>query len=55
VLQRSRLDEAVERVAAGEEDRAGLALDLGFADQAHFTNAFRLGVGRPPSHYGRTP
>lgn len=55
VLQRSRLHEAVERVAAGDQDRAGLALDLGYADQAHFTNAFRAGVGRPPGRYGRTP
>jgi AraC-like DNA-binding protein len=53
VLTRSRLHEAVERVAAGEQPRAELALELGYADQAHFTNAFRLGVGRSPGRYGR--
>jgi AraC-like DNA-binding protein len=56
VLQRSRLHEAVERVAAGDgPSRAELALDLGYADQAHFTNAFRAATGRSPGRYGRTP
>jgi AraC-like DNA-binding protein len=56
VLQRSRLHEAVERVAAGDgASRAELAVELGFADQAHFTNAFRAATGRPPGRYGRTP
>jgi AraC-like DNA-binding protein len=56
VLQRSRLHEAVERVVAGDgASRAELALDLGYADQAHFTNAFRAATGRSPGRYGRTP
>jgi AraC-like DNA-binding protein len=56
VLQRSRLHEAVERVAARDgASRAELALDLGYADQAHFTNAFRAATGRSPARYGRTP
>ena len=46
---RLRLREAVEAVAAGVEDLTGLALDLGFADHSHFTNAFRRELGRPPS------
>jgi AraC-like DNA-binding protein len=55
VLQRARLQEAVQRVAAGDVPRAELALELGYADQAHFTNAFRAATGRPPGRYGRTP
>ncbi|WP_272476596.1 helix-turn-helix domain-containing protein [Baekduia alba] len=55
VLQRSRLHEAVERVTAGDGTGADLAFDLGYADQAHFANAFREATGRSPSRYGRGP
>ena len=34
--------------AGGEVDWAGLAAELGFADQAHFINAFTALVGVPP-------
>jgi AraC-like DNA-binding protein len=52
VLQRYRLHEAAERMAAGEEtDPATLALDLGYFDQAHFGNDFRRYVGIPPAAY----
>ena len=51
VLQRLRLQEAAERMAGGDGDWAGLALDLGYADQAHFINDFRRVVGRPPGEY----
>jgi AraC-like DNA-binding protein len=52
VLQRYRLHEAVERIADGEGgDWAALALDLGFFDQAHFTNAFTALVGVSPAEY----
>jgi len=44
-----RLREAFGRLLAGERDLTGLALDLGFADHAHFTNAFRRRFGLPPS------
>jgi len=43
------LREALERLAAGERDLTTLALDLGFADHAHFTHAFRRRFGLPPS------
>jgi AraC-like DNA-binding protein len=48
-LTRLRLRLALERLA---EDGAGLtdvALDLGFADHSHFTNAFRREFGAPPA------
>ena len=52
VLQRYRLHEAAERMAAGEAtDLASLAQDLGYFDQAHFGNDFRRYVGVPPSAY----
>jgi AraC-like DNA-binding protein len=38
----------MERLAAGERDLAGLAADLGFADQAHLTRALRAETGTTP-------
>jgi AraC-like DNA-binding protein len=54
VIQRYRLIESVVRLAGGPPaDLAGLALDLGFADQAHFTRDFKKLVGRSPATYAR--
>ena len=54
VLQRYRLHEAAERMAAGEaEDLTRLALDLGYFDLAHFTGHFRKAVGRSPAAFMR--
>jgi transcriptional regulator GlxA family with amidase domain len=47
---RLRLRAALERIVDGEPDLARLALELGFADHAHLTRAFRREFGRPPSH-----
>jgi len=46
-----RAHAAAQRLAAGEEDLTGLALDLGYADHSHFTNAFRQAWGVPPSRF----
>ena len=55
VIQRYRLHEAAERIAAGTAgDWATLALELGYADQAHFIRDFRKLVGRSPGEYART-
>jgi AraC-like DNA-binding protein len=51
VLERIRLHEAAERMAEGEGDWAGMALDLGYFDQAHFIKAFKAVVGRSPADY----
>lgn len=51
VLDRIRLHEAAERMADGEDDWAGMALDLGYFDQAHFIKAFKAVVGRSPAAY----
>jgi AraC-like DNA-binding protein len=54
VIQRYRLHEAAERLAAGQSiDQAGLALDLGYTDQAHFVRDFKSIVGVSPAAYAR--
>ena len=55
VIQRYRLIEAAERLAAGTvADFAGLALDLGYADQAHFIRDFKKIVGHAPAGFARS-
>ena len=50
-----RLLDAVGRVAAGAfVDWADLALDLGYADPAHFIRDFKRLVGRSPAEYARS-
>jgi AraC-like DNA-binding protein len=51
VLQRIRLHEAADRMADGESDWAGLAVELGYFDQAHFIKAFKAVIGRSPAEY----
>ncbi len=52
VIRRYRLHELVERFHSGYPfDGAQLALDLGYADQAHLINDFRTLVGYTPSEY----
>lgn len=53
VLKRYRVHEAAERIAAGADDLAALAFELGYFDQAHFTREFAAQVGRPPLAYAR--
>lgn len=56
VIQRYRLLDAAERVAAGRfVDWADLALDLGYADQAHFGRDFRTVTGLTPGEYAAEP
>lgn len=54
VIQCYRLHEAADRLSSDEDvDLAALALDLGYADQAHFARDFRAVVGRSPAAYER--
>jgi AraC-like DNA-binding protein len=52
VIRRYRLHELVERLHSGQAfDGAQLALDLGYADQAHLIHDFRHLVGYTPMGY----
>ena len=54
VIRRFRLHELLERFHSGEAlDGARLALDLGYADQAHLINDFRKLAGFTPTEYLR--
>jgi len=48
---RARL--AADRLAHGTNDLTRLALELGYHDHSHFTNAFRSAWGMPPSAFRR--
>jgi AraC-like DNA-binding protein len=50
---RLRVRAALDRLADGDPDLAGIAADLGFADHAHFTRAMRAEVGDPPRRVRR--
>jgi AraC-like DNA-binding protein len=54
VIRRYRLHEVTERLAKGVRvDWAGLAAELGYADQAHFVRDFAKMFGEPPTHYAQ--
>lgn len=54
VIRRYRLHEVTERLASGEPVRwAGLAADLGYADQSHLSRDFTALFGEPPGWYAR--
>jgi AraC-like DNA-binding protein len=54
VIRRARLLEAARRADAGDVvDWGALALDLGYADQAHLTRDFTATLGVPPAKYAR--
>jgi len=54
MIQRYRLHEAAVRIARDEQvPWAEIALDLGYADQAHFIRDFRRVVGSAPAEYAR--
>ncbi|MEV0587253.1 AraC family transcriptional regulator [Nonomuraea sp. NPDC050310] len=46
---RVRVAGALDRLEQGESDLAGLAVELGFADQAHLTRTTRQHVGHTPA------
>jgi AraC-like DNA-binding protein len=50
---RLRVRGALDQLADGRRDLAGLAADLGFADHAHFTRAVRAEVGEAPGRVRR--
>lgn len=52
LIRRRRLHEGSAHLQSGETDLAGLAHDLGYADQAHFTKDFRSATGLTPGRFG---
>ncbi len=46
---RVRVGRALDRIERGEDDLAGLAADLGFADHAHLTRTVKAETGHPPA------
>ncbi len=53
-VRRLRLEWAAKELAGSDVPLAGLALAAGFADQSHFTRAFKRYSGLTPSVYRRT-
>jgi AraC family transcriptional regulator len=53
-VRRLRLEWVARELAGSETTLAGLALAAGFADQSHFTRAFKRYSGLTPSAYRRT-
>ena len=52
-VRRLRLEAAARALLAGGEPIAQVALEAGFASQAHFTRAFSAHFGRPPGAFRR--
>ncbi|MGH3679627.1 MAG: helix-turn-helix domain-containing protein, partial [Natronosporangium sp.] len=50
---RVRVAEALDRLEQGEPSLAGLAAELGFADQAHLTRTVRAHLGHTPGRLRR--
>ena len=51
IARRIRLQEVVRRLSVADGDIAGIAVDLGYVDQAHLTNEFRRAAGVTPGAY----
>ncbi len=55
IIKRYRLHEAVEQINTGKKiDWPGLALELGYFDQAHFIKDFKMLIGKSPEEYARS-
>ncbi|MGW7043634.1 AraC family transcriptional regulator [Streptomyces avermitilis] len=56
IILRHRIHQALEQAETSREvDWAGLAADLGYADQAHLVRDFTATVGVPPTAYAAGP
>ena len=51
LIRRHRLHRAADELSSAPADLAGLAADLGYADQAHFSRDFRLATGFRPREF----
>lgn len=53
-LRRLRLMRAADRIVSTTDPLSRIALDAGFADQSHFTRAFRVAFGTTPARWRGT-
>jgi len=51
LIRRRRLQEAADRLRDSGAELAGIAAELGYADQAHFTRDFRTATGMTPGEF----
>jgi len=51
LIRRRRLQEAADRLRDADAELAGIAADLGYADQSHFTRDFRKATGLTPGEF----
>ena len=51
LIRRRRLQEAADRLRDDDLSLAGIAADLGYADQPHFTRDFRFATGLTPGEF----
>ncbi|HEY7818875.1 MAG TPA: helix-turn-helix transcriptional regulator [Vicinamibacteria bacterium] len=49
--RRLRVERACREILKGEQTLADIALEAGFADQAHFTRVFKRFLGVPPGAF----
>jgi AraC family transcriptional regulator len=52
-LRRLRVRQACRLLTETDRPLAHVALDLGYADQSHFTRTFKRSLGVPPGEYRR--
>lgn len=52
-VRRVRVEKASERLSNSDLPLVEIALELGFADQSHFSHAFRSGTGFTPAEFRR--
>lgn len=53
-VRRQRVERARGEIATSKRPLSMIALDAGFADQSHFTRAFRQAYGETPGRYARS-
>ncbi len=51
LIQKTRMEAAVQRLRESDDAIAAVALDCGYSDQSAFTRQFRLATGVSPSEY----
>jgi AraC-like DNA-binding protein len=53
LIQKTRMEAAVQRLRDSDDAIAAIALDCGYSDQSAFTRQFRQTIGASPSEYRR--